>query len=94
MLKKDPVSNLAAIRPLNEQVEREKFQYNWNKQKVYNPRFKYSNSQAAQAVVDDMRIVFSNRFKKEAKCVIDKVIRDFGSATGYKEQVWGKELES
>jgi hypothetical protein len=39
-----------------------------------------------------MKVVYSSRFKNNAKCVIDAVIKQYGSATGYKEAVWGKPL--
>lgn len=40
-----------------------------------------------------MKVVFSNRFKQHAKIVIDEVIKQHGSASGYKEQAWGQEIE-
>lgn len=39
-----------------------------------------------------MRVVFSTKYKNYAKAVIDETIREFGSCTAYKEQVWGKEI--
>jgi hypothetical protein len=45
-------------------------------------------------VVDEMKIVFSNRYKVHAKLVIDEVIKIFGSANRYKEVVWGNELNA
>jgi hypothetical protein len=40
-----------------------------------------------------MKVVFSKRYKSHSKLVIDEVIRNMGSAQGYKEQAWGFELE-
>ena len=46
-LKSDPKSNLGALRPTNEEAEKEKFKNYWvhfaTKNKVYNPRFNYVN---------------------------------------------------
>ena len=39
-----------------------------------------------------MRIVFSTKYRSYAKAVVDETMRLFGSAGGYKEQVWGKEI--
>jgi len=36
--------------------------------------------------------VFSTKYRSYAKTIIDEVIKIFGSPTGYKEQVWGKEI--
>ena len=63
-----------------------------SKGKVYNPRFQYGHQQNAQSVVDEMSTVFSNRYKIHAKCIIDEVIKLFGSATKYRENVWGREI--
>ena len=41
-----------------------------------------------------MQIVFSNKYKIHAKCVIDEVIKLFGSATKYKEITWGREISA
>ena len=45
IMKSDPKSNLAMLRPNNEDIEKEKFKNYWNnfatKGKVYNPRFNY-----------------------------------------------------
>mmetsp|Transcript_36223 Transcript_36223/g.55624 ORF Transcript_36223/g.55624 Transcript_36223/m.55624 type:complete len:102 (+) Transcript_36223:613-918(+) len=66
-LKADPKSNLQLLRPKNEDIEKEKFKYYWEnfgtKGKTYNPRFQYVDFQGAQRVIDQMRIVYSNRFK-------------------------------
>lgn len=73
-------------------TEKDKFQMYWEQQKgskaagkQYNPRFQYEDAQGAQRVVDNMRVVFSNRFKAQAKVVIDQVIKLFGNAQNYKE---------
>jgi len=54
-LKSDPKSNLGALRPTNEEAEKEKFKNYWTnfatKNKTYNPRFNYANPQAANKVV-------------------------------------------
>ena len=96
-LKQDPKSNLAWLRPNNEEIEKEKFRNYWEnfstKNKVYNPRFQYENNLGAQKVLSEMKVVFSNRYKHHAKLVIDEVIRQHGSAQGYKEQAWGNECE-
>ena len=95
-LKIDPKSNLGLLRPKNEEAEKEKFKYYWEnfqtKGKVYNPRFQYTDLQAAQRVLDQMRVVYSSRFKNNAKYVMDEVIRIYGSCNKYKDEVWGKEL--
>ena len=39
-----------------------------------------------------MKIVFSTKYRSYAKAVIEEVINEYGSPTGYKEQVWGKEI--
>ena len=59
---------------------------------MYNPRFQYKDSQTAQRVVDNMRVVYSVKYKLQAKSVIDEVIRIFGSAENYKKEVWGREI--
>jgi hypothetical protein len=88
---------LAWLRPTNELTEKEKFKTYWTsfsqRGKVYNPRFQYENAQGASQVVSGMKVVFSNRFKQHAKIVIDEVIKQHGSASGYKEQAWGQEIE-
>ena len=95
-LKADPKANLAILRPKNEQGEKDKFRYYWQnyqtKQKVYNPRFQYHDSQGAQKVLDNMRVVYSTRYKHLAKQVIDEVIKVHGSCQKYKEEAWGKEI--
>lgn len=100
-LKSDPKSMLGYLRPKNEEAEKEKFKHYWeayqaaenkSKAKVFNPRFQYNDSQRAQQVVQDMKIVFSTKYRSYAKTIIDEVIKIFGSPTGYKEQVWGKEI--
>jgi hypothetical protein len=92
------------LRPKNEEQEKEKFRYYWEayeqattaedkkKAKAYNPRFQYNDSQRAQQVVQDMRQVFSTKYRSYARAVVDEVIRIYGTPTAYKEQVWGKEL--
>jgi hypothetical protein len=96
-LKADPKSNLAILRPNNEEIEKEKFRQYWTnfstKNKVYNPRFSYDNNQASMQILSDMKVVFSNRYKQHAKIVIDEVIKVHGSAQGYKETAWGNEIE-
>lgn len=86
------------LRPKNEEAEKEKFRYYWDlyqqaedkkKAKVFNPRFQYNDSQRAQQVVQDMRIVFSTKYRSYAKAVVDETMRIYGSAGGYEEQVWG-----
>ena len=88
---------MAVLRPKNEEAEKDKFRTYWNsfdqKGKVYNPRFVYNNTQQANKVVQEMKVVYSSRYRNHAKCVIDEVIRRFGSANGYKEQAWGHEIE-
>lgn len=42
--------------------------------------------------VQDMKIVFSTKYRNYAKAVVEEVIKVFGSAQVYKEQIWGKEL--
>lgn len=42
--------------------------------------------------VQDMKIVFSTKYRNYAKAVVEEVIKVFGSAQAYKEQTWGKEL--
>ena len=87
---------MALLRPKNEEAEKEKFKYYWDnfsqKGKVYNPRFQYNDLQGAQKAVDQMRVVFSNRFKNQAKYVIDETIRLFTSIKKYKEVCWGTDL--
>jgi hypothetical protein len=39
-----------------------------------------------------MKVVFSTKYRTYAKAVIDEVLRQFGSAKAYKEQVWGNEI--
>jgi len=39
-----------------------------------------------------MRVVYSVKYKPQAKSVIDEVIRIFGSAENYKKEVWGREI--
>jgi len=63
LLKQDPSSNLALLRPKNEDSEKQKFELNWQKGRVYNPRFQYNDSQAAQRVVEQMKVVFSLKYK-------------------------------
>ena len=39
-----------------------------------------------------MQIVYSNKYRQQAKAVMDEVIRIFGSAENYKKEVWGREM--
>ena len=39
-----------------------------------------------------MKIVFSTKYRSYAKTIIDEVIKIYGNPNGYKEQVWGKEI--
>lgn len=92
------------LRPKNEEQEKEKFRHYWDlylqagtvedkrRAKQYNPRFQYSDPARSQNVVQDMRVVFSTKYRSYAKAVVDDVIKTFGSAQGYKEKVWGKEI--
>lgn len=41
-----------------------------------------------------MRVVFSTKYRNYAKAVVEEVIKVFGSPQAYKEQTWGRELES
>lgn len=40
-----------------------------------------------------MRVVYSNKYRSQAKSVIDEVIRIFGNCQNYKTEVYGRELE-
>jgi len=39
-----------------------------------------------------MKVVFSTKYKRYAKAVIDEVIETFGSPQNYKEHSWGEEI--
>lgn len=39
-----------------------------------------------------MRVVYSCKYRAKARLVIDEVIRIFGNAENYKDQVWGKKV--
>lgn len=41
-----------------------------------------------------MRVVFSTKYRNYAKAVVEEVIKVFGSPQAYKEQTWGRELDS
>ena len=56
---------------------------------VYNPRFRYKDSNAAAVVVSNMKVVYSNRYKQHARIVIDEVMKQFNGVNGYKDQVFG-----
>lgn len=95
-LKQDPKSNLFLLRPKNEEAEKDKFRYYWQnfaqKGKPYNPRFQYADQQGAQRVLDNMRVVYSTKYKQQAKQVIDETLKIYGSCQKYKEEAWGKEI--
>ena len=42
--------------------------------------------------VQDMKVVFSTKYRNYAKAVVEEVIKVFGTPQAYKEQTWGKEL--
>jgi len=39
-----------------------------------------------------MRVVYSNKYKNQAKYVIDEVIKLYGNASKYKEEAWGVDI--
>mmetsp|Transcript_3488 Transcript_3488/g.5934 ORF Transcript_3488/g.5934 Transcript_3488/m.5934 type:complete len:344 (-) Transcript_3488:703-1734(-) len=39
-----------------------------------------------------MRVVYSTKYKNQAKLVIDDVLKTYGSCQKYKEEAWGKEI--
>lgn len=42
--------------------------------------------------VQDMKVVFSTKYRNYAKAVVEEVIKVFGTPHAYKELTWGKEL--
>ena len=42
--------------------------------------------------MENMKVVFSNKYVKYAKAVVEEVIKKFKSPLGYKEQIYGKEI--
>ena len=96
-MKFDPKSGLGYLRPKNEEQEKIKFKHYWEnrnneKAKIYNPRFSYNDPQRANNVLQDMKIVFSTKYRSYAKAVVEEIIKEYGTAVGYKEQVFGKEI--
>lgn len=39
-----------------------------------------------------MRVVYSTKYKQQAKQVIDETLRIYGSCQKYKEEAWGREI--
>ena len=83
---------MPVVKPTNEEPEKAKFKANWDKGKVYNPRFQYKDWQAAKKVVDTMKVVYSTKYRTKAKQVMDEIIKIYGNAENYKDQVWGKRI--
>lgn len=39
-----------------------------------------------------MKVVYSTKYRTKAKQVMDEIIKIYGNAENYKDQVWGKRI--
>ena len=85
---------LGKLHPINEKEEKRKFLTAWRKGDVYEPVFQYSDPHFCRRVVDAFDGVFySDMYANLAEKILFDVVAEFGSAEGYRAEVWGPVIE-
>ena len=81
---------LSALRPLNEAEQRAAF----FKNPLQNPHFTYRSPEAAANSLSKYagRLPEDSVLLELAECVLEAVLRDYGSEEAYQECVWGEKL--